>query len=42
MIDYLHRVIKIVLEMRIEFYLIAVALDLNNRIGLNLDFKTDD
>ncbi len=42
MIDYLHRVIKIVLEMIIEFYLIAVALDLNNRIRLNLDFKTDD
>jgi hypothetical protein len=42
MIDHLHRVIKIVLETKKEFYPMAVALDLNNKISLDVDIKTDD
>lgn len=42
MIDYLHSVIKIVLETKKEFYPMAVALDLNNKISLDIDIKTDD
>lgn len=42
MIDHLHRVIKVVLENRIDYYPTAVALDLNNKIRLDVDIKTDD
>jgi len=42
MIDHLHRVIKVVLENKIDYYPTAVALDLNNKIRLDVDIKTDD
>lgn len=42
MIDHLHRGIKVILENRIDYYPTAVALDLNNKIRLDVDIKTDD
>jgi hypothetical protein len=42
MIDHLHRVIKVVLENKIDYYPTAVALDLNNKIRLDVDIQTDD
>lgn len=42
MIDHLHRVIKIIFETKMDFYPMAVALDLNNKISLDVDIKTDD
>lgn len=42
LIDHLHRVIKVVLENKIDYYPTAVALDLNNKIRLDVDIQTDD
>lgn len=42
MIDHLHRVVKLILEIQIEFYPVTICLDLNNKIKLTDDIKTDD
>jgi hypothetical protein len=42
MIDHLHKVIKTIIETKIDYYPIAVALDLKNKLRLDLDIKIDD
>lgn len=42
MIDHLHRVFKLLVEIKGELYPMAVALDSNNRLILDVDIKTDD
>lgn len=42
MIDHLHRLIKVIMENKIDYYPTAVALDLSNKICLDFAIKTDD
>lgn len=42
MINHLHRVIKLILEIKGELYPMAVALDLNNKLRIDIDIDTAD
>lgn len=42
MIDHLHRMFKLLIEIKSKLYPMAVALDINNRLIINIDIKIDD